>query len=137
MKTSSSEYRLLLRLENVNAFFGQPIASRFLRLRNVILGNHMQSIAEERHSPTLGTFFQEIRCPLRPVYCEFEQVAPLFSFNAARRAFRNKFPGHHKTQTVALLGFLQIVRCNKDGRTPVGQIVDHAPECAAGERIHT
>src|SRR5262249_44965799 len=51
-------------------------------------------------------------------------------------AFRDQFTRNHEGDAIALLGFLEIVRGDKDRRAEIGEAIDDLPECSAGERIH-
>ena len=52
---------------------------------------------------------------------QLQQVAPLLALDAGRRAFGDQLAGHHQAETIALLGFFEIVRRDQNGRARVGQ----------------
>src|SRR5689334_5467119 len=64
-------------------------------------------------------------------------MASLRGLHSAGCAFGDEFPGDHKSESIALFGLLEIMRSHQDGGAHVSKLVNHPPECAPGERIHT
>src|SRR5436305_14607673 len=96
----------------------------------------MQPVAEKRNSPAFGPFLQQICGPLRLIDSELKQMSRLGAFYPAWSSLRDKFAGHHETESIALFGFFQVVGRHEHRRSPVSEAVDHAPERASRKRIH-
>ena len=105
-------------------------------------GMSVQALAEKHGTPlyiysqqTLADHFQKLDGALRPIDNKLEQMPRLCALDAAGSAFGHQFARHHKADTIALLGFFQIVSSYQDGCAEIGQSADDLPERAARQRI--
>src|SRR5215510_15010877 len=78
--------------------------------RRLIVNDHVQAIAEERHAPSIHLAFERVGRALRVIGDQFNKMSALRRLDPARRALGYKFARDHKTQPVALFGLFQIVR---------------------------
>src|SRR5262249_19237123 len=86
--------------------------------------------------PPLGVLLQKIRSTLRLVYDELNQVTLLPLLNSAWGSLSNKLAGHHQTETIALLGFFEVVGGHQDRSALIRQPVDQSPKSSACKRIY-
>ena len=63
---------------------------------------------------------EQIGSALRLVDYEFKQVSSLPALDIVRTPFRNQLTRNHHSQTIALLGFFEIVRSHQDRRAGIG-----------------
>ncbi len=102
---------------------------------DAVVGDDVQAIAEERDAPAVGSLLEEVGGALRLIDAELDEMAALLGFHSARGSLGNEFSRHHESQPIALLGFFQVMRGHQNRGAQVSQLVDHAPESAAGQRI--
>ena len=102
---------------------------------SVPIRDDVKPVAKQRHSPAFMVHFEKIRCALRLIDDELQQMAGLLALDAARASLDHELARHHQAQTIALLGFFEIVRGDEDGGAGVRQPVDHGPESAPRQRI--
>ena len=123
------------RAEHPHPVRGERRLNRVTRLLHLVVGDHVQAFAEQRHAPPIHHLLQTVRGTLRIVDVKFKQMATLPALDRRRRAFGHELAGHHQSKPVALLGFLEVVRRDQNGGSGVGEAVDQLPERAASDRI--
>src|SRR5215471_5590105 len=125
----------LARADDANAMLRKLSLGGFESAR--VVRDNVQPVAEQGNAPTLDVAAQQISRALRLVDNQLPQITFLAAPDAAGSALRYQLTGNHHAQPVALLSLLQIVRSHQNGRAGIGQSVDHGPEAAAGQWIHT
>src|SRR5689334_7482637 len=93
-------------------------------------------MAKQGDSPSFHVALEQIGRELRLVDDELQQMASLFALDAGGSPLHDELAGHHQTEAIALLGFLEVMGGHQNGSTRVGQAVDHRPECAPCQRVH-
>lgn len=100
-----------------------------------IVADDMEPTAENGNAPVAAIGLEQIGGALGLIDAKFEEVAFLLGLDFAGGAFEEQFTGNHEAETIALLGFFEIMRSDENGSAGIGEVVDHRPERAAGERI--
>src|SRR5262245_1336455 len=126
----------LLRLEDADAVTREPGRERTRRRVRVAVDDDVESIAEERYPPRLHLPLEQRDGTQRLVGVDLENAPTLGGLDAARGALRDHLTGDHEPQPITLFSLFQVVGGDQDRRTLVGELVDHGPEGAPGDRIH-
>ena len=109
----------------------------FSPARRIFIGNDMQPFAKQRDAPGFRVVLEQIRRLLRLVNDHLQQVTGLPALDVGRTPFGDQFARGHQAEAIALLRFLEVVGGHQNGGAGVGQPIDHRPEGAAGQRIHS